>query len=91
MAVSPGLQHSILLITWQLCLTCLYLKGTLLKGSGGPQPAAKSGLSQQINSRPPPPTRVFMKKPSLIRVITGRLADIWLCQGGGRDSAELMS
>lgn len=64
MAISPGLQHSILLITWQLCLTCLYLKGTLLRGRGGPQPAAKSGLSRQINGRaaPTPPQTSIHKK-----------------------------
>lgn len=47
---SPGLQHSIILIAWQLCLTCRNLKGR--PGvSGSPQTAAKSGLLQQINAR----------------------------------------
>lgn len=35
---------------------------------------------------------VLMKKPSLIStVITDRLAEIWLCQGGARDSSDELS
>lgn len=86
------LTNSILLITWQLCLTCFNLKRHFSQWGAvalSLQPNLDYYRKSMADFWQP---SGLMKKPSVISTeFTDRLADIWLRQGRGRGSSDELS